>query len=186
MNNDDYIRAATLLNCEPAAIKAVVAVESAGGGYNADGSIKILFEGHWFHRYTKGKFAQSDPDLCYPKWTTKFYGKNYVEENARLARAEKLDQHAAWLSSSWGLFQIMGFNHTLVGFKTVEEYVTAVKSSETAQLEAFCRYVQHSGLADELRDRRWADFARLYNGPEYKKNRYDEKLATAYARFAKE
>ena len=35
-----------------------------------------------------------------------------------------------------------------------------------------------------LRRKQWAKFASLYNGPGYRQNRYDEKLATAYARHA--
>ena len=34
------------------------------------------------------------------------------------------------------------------------------------------------------RDLRWADFARRYNGPRYAENRYDEKMAEAYTRYA--
>jgi hypothetical protein len=53
---------------------------------------------------------------------------------------------------------------------------------EGTHLDAFCEYVRWSGLDDELREHRWGDFAAKYNGPEYRKNRYDEKLAIAYAK----
>ncbi|MNL61260.1 hypothetical protein D3C87_1851660 [compost metagenome] len=36
-----------------------------------------------------------------------------------------------------------------------------------------------------LLGRKWADFARRYNGPAYKENDYDTKLAKAYDHFAK-
>ena len=42
------------------------------------------------------------------------------------------------------------------------------------------------GLSDELRDLRWADFARIYNGASYRLNNYDTKIATAYDKFIKE
>src|SRR5690606_7984441 len=41
-----------------------------------------------------------------------------------------------------------------------------------------------SPLLQPLRRKDWARFARLYNGPGYAQNRYDEKLAQAYARHA--
>jgi hypothetical protein len=56
--------------------------------------------------------------------------------------------------------------------------------SEGAQLQAFVNFVLHEKLDDELRDRRWADFARKYNGPGFKANRYDTKLAAAFERHA--
>lgn len=34
-----------------------------------------------------------------------------------------------------------------------------------------------------LQAKDWAEFARRYNGPAYKENRYDEKLAKAYQKF---
>ena len=36
-----------------------------------------------------------------------------------------------------------------------------------------------------LKAKDWANFARGYNGPAYAKNRYDVKLAAAYAKFSK-
>ena len=39
-------------------------------------------------------------------------------------------------------------------------------------------------LVDPLRSRDWAAFARGYNGPAYAKNRYDQNLAGAYARYS--
>jgi hypothetical protein len=36
-----------------------------------------------------------------------------------------------------------------------------------------------------LQAKNWAEFAKRYNGPAYAQNRYDEKLAKAYAKFAR-
>ena len=36
-----------------------------------------------------------------------------------------------------------------------------------------------------LQKKDWKAFARLYNGPAYAQNRYDEKLSTAYSSFNK-
>jgi len=39
-------------------------------------------------------------------------------------------------------------------------------------------------MAEALRKRNWAAFAKAYNGPGYAKNQYDTKLAASYATFA--
>jgi len=36
-----------------------------------------------------------------------------------------------------------------------------------------------------LQKKDWKAFARLYNGPAYAQNRYDDKLSTAYSSFNK-
>jgi hypothetical protein len=91
---------------------------------------------------------------------------------------------AALKSASWGKFQIIGFNHAAAGFKELQAFVNAMYRSEGAQLDAFVAFVLHEKLDDELRERRWADFARRYNGPGFKANAYDTKLAKAFAHFS--
>lgn len=178
----DFQRAADALGCQVAAIKAVREVEAGGSGFNADDSVKILFEGHHFHRLTGGKFASRRPDLSYPKWTRLFYGTNQVEEHKRFAAAVALDPLAALMSTSFGLFQIMGFNHARCGFMDAADMVKAFSTGEPAQLDGFIEFVRFSGMADELQQKRWADFARLYNGPSYAVNKYDTKMAAAFKR----
>jgi hypothetical protein len=86
---------------------------------------------------------------------------------------------------SWGVFQIMGYHWRELGFPAAEEFQMAMFASEGNQLDAFVRYVQNDpALLKALRAHKWADFARLYNGPAYAENSYDAKLAAAYARFA--
>jgi hypothetical protein len=88
------------------------------------------------------------------------------------------------MSASWGMFQIMGFNFTNCAFKSVDEFVAAMKVDEGAQLDAFCQYLKTVGLDKELREHRWSEFARRYNGADYQVNKYDIKLAKAWARHA--
>lgn len=181
-------RAAKALGCSLPALQAVVEVESAGRGFLSDGRPKILFEGHVFWKYTKGRYESSHPDICYQKWTKEHYvrGPNADVrgdgELIRLTLAMQLNRTAALMSASYGAFQIMGFNFTLCGYTTVGSFYEAMCQSAEKQLGAFCEYIEQTGLADELKDRRWADFARKYNGPAYKKNRYDEKLVAAYTK----
>ncbi len=174
----DFVAAAFALECEVEAVKAVCAVEAPRGGFVDDICI-TLFEGHIFHKYTKGKFDKDQPTLSFPAWTREFYS-NASGERLRLARARILDDTAALMSASWGRFQIMGFNFALCGYKTVHAFCEAMQESEAKQLDAFVEYIKAVSLQDELQEHRWADFARKYNGPAYQKNEYDTKLANAY------
>ena len=171
------------IGCNVACVLAVASVESSGGGFNPDGSPKTLFEGHWFHRYTKGKFAVQAPDLSYPKWTKVHYGKTWQAEQDRLSRAILLDKKSAYLSASWGMFQVMGFNFAICGYKDVDAFVKDMRASADSQLAAFTGYVLHGGLEKFLKVQDWDGFAYHYNGPEYKRNSYAQKLAAAYAKF---
>src|SRR6185503_4730122 len=95
----------------------------------------------------------------------------------------ELNRTAALLSASYGKFQIMGFNFAICHFVTVEEFYEAMQKNEGEHLDAFCNYVRGNALDDELREHRWADFARRYNGPDFRKNKYDKKLAAAYTKY---
>ncbi|MFY8047897.1 MAG: N-acetylmuramidase domain-containing protein, partial [Erythrobacter sp.] len=65
------------------------------------------------------------------------------------------------------------------GFRSV-----AAQDEAREHLDMFVQFILVNDLDDELRDRRWADFARIYNGPGYAANRYDVKMAAAYAKHA--
>lgn len=184
LTHADYVRAAEALGCEVAAIQAVARVESSGGGFFPDGRPKILFEAHVFSRLTKGEFDTSHPHLSSRRWNRALY-RGGIREYDRLEEAKKLAPVEALSSCSWGRFQIMGFNHKAAGFATVHEFVEAMHESEGRHLDAFAAFVVHAGLADELRRRDWAGFARGYNGPAFRENQYDTKIASAYARFSK-
>lgn len=183
MASQDFEAAAARLMCDVGAVKAVVEVESGGRtGFLDDKRPKILFESRWFHKLTDGRFDASHPHLSTPKWVRNYKGG--AGEYERLTEAIALEREAALKSASWGMFQILGVNHGLAGFDTVEEFVEQQCVSEGEHVRAFVNFVIGSKLDDELRDRRWADFAKGYNGPAYRKNRYDEKLAEAYEKHS--
>ncbi len=179
LTEKDFERAADFLDCEVAAVKAVTEVESAGAGFLPSGKPKILFEGHWFYKYTGGKHGVSN--VSYPKWIKKHYAE---DQHARLDKAAKLDRNAALMSASWGIFQIMGGNYRKAGFSTLQAFVNAMYKDEASQLLAFCNFVKNSGLQDELQRKDWVGFAFGYNGAGYKSNNYDTKLAKAYKKYA--
>lgn len=181
-------RLAARLDVELAALRAVAEVESAGSGFlpAPDRRPKVLFEGHVFHRLTAGRYGASHPNLSHPQWDRRKYSGSLAGEWKRLDRAAALDAAAAMQSASWGAFQIMGFNYALCGFDCVGAFVEAQSSGADGQLEAFASFIARPGspLLLPLRRKDWARFARLYNGPGYRQNDYDGKLAAAYARHA--
>ena len=185
VTSEDFQKAADRLGCEVATVRAVTAVESRGAGFDPEGFPRTLFEGHWFYKLTNGKFATTHPTLCYPKWTRQYYGKGWSQEKNRLNAAIALDREAALKSASWGLFQIMGFNHAQCGFDMVQEFVNAMCADEGAQLDAFVSYVITNKLTEHLKAKNWSEFARKYNGPGYRENKYDTKLQEAYTLYAK-
>jgi hypothetical protein len=179
----DIEAAALSLNTEIPVIKAVMEVESRGSGFLPSGKPIILFEGHIFHRYTQGRFSIKYPDISYSVWTKKYYigGEG---EWSRFNKAFSLAPREAMLSTSWGLFQICGFNYRPSGYITVGDFVDAMKISEGEQLRAFITFLRSIGLDDELREKNWAAFALRYNGTGFKKNQYDKKLASAYKKHS--
>ncbi len=186
ITESDYKRVAALLEVETAVVKAVAEVESGGrGGFLSDGRPVILFEGHIFWQQLKHRnmdpqiYMSGNEDIVYPKWTRRHY-LGGAAEYGRLERAVCIQQEAAWASASWGMFQVMGFNAGRCGFVSVEAFVKAMYLSETAQLEAFARFILSRRLDSCLRAHNWAAFAKAYNGPDYLRNRYHTRLEDAY------
>lgn len=186
LKEEDFLRSAASLQVEVATVKAVQEVETGGrGGFFGVGKPAILFEGHifWSQLKKKGKnpedYLSGNEDILYPKWTKAHY-KGGKGEYDRLQRAMEIDPEAAMNSASWGLFQIMGFNHKVCGCDTVQDFVKRMNENEGSQLDLFTSFIKGNSLDCYLREKDWAGFARRYNGPAYAENRYDEKLKAAY------
>jgi hypothetical protein len=156
---------------------AVIAVETSGCGFLPDGRTKILFERHVFSRQTAGRFDARHPDISSPN-PGGYAGD--AGEYARLKRAVALDREAALLATSWGLGQVMGYNAKLAGYPSVGAMVEAFGASESAQVVGMATFIKSQGLAAALEAHDWAKFARGYNGPAYRKNSYDTRLAAHY------
>jgi len=176
------------IGVESAALRAVLAVESSGSGFDKAGRPKALFERHYFYKMLKDDLdalqQAVDAGLAYPKWGEKPYPKGSDAVYAEIEAACGINTNAALLSVSWGLGQIMGNNFKLAGCSTVNQMVEEAMTSEANQLRHMANFIKSAGLLDELQAKNWAGFARGYNGPGYAKNAYDVKLADAYNKFA--
>jgi len=175
----DFQAAAAELRVDIPTIKAVASVESAGAGFDAEGRIILRFEGHEFRKRTAHRFDGTNPEVSYPYAVQK--SKRHGRDAFNIAF--ELDAHAALCSTSWGLFQPMGYNYEEAGFENVDTFVDYLKVSEGNQLLSFVEMVQYRHIDDELQRRDWAGFAKNWNGAGYRINRYDEKLAKAWTRF---
>lgn len=176
----DYQEAAQRLQCEVAVIQAVCAVEAGSDGYLSDGRPKILFEAHYFGKLTNYQYNGLYPNISTSNWDRALYGAAGAHQYDRLTQAIALDESAALRSASWGYFQILGDNFATCNFTSPQEFVASQVVSAKNQLLTFCNFIIANSLADELQDKRWADFARIYNGPGYAQNQYDVKLQQDY------
>ncbi|OOC13100.1 peptidoglycan-binding protein [Dickeya dadantii] len=176
-----YLNAARELNCEVAAIKAIVMTETAlNSAFISPGKPKILYERHYFHRLTQGIYDRSHPDISGSRYTS--YGLE-SQQYERLETAMILDRRAAWMSASWGAFQIMGENYRTAGFDDIESFVSAMRSID-GQVFAFINHVKNTPiLLSALRHKDWVKFARSYNGVSYAEKHYDVKIANNYQRL---
>lgn len=181
LSTDGFDAALGVLGAPHESLWAVLSVETSGCGYLADRRPKILFERHYFHRLTHGRFDRTNPDISAP--TAGGYGEGGAHQYERLAAAIALDRDSALRSASWGIGQIMGANFDAAGFGSAEEMVAAFVTGEDAQLAGMARFMAHEGMKPALSAGKWATLARMYNGKDYAKHRYDEKLGTYYTRF---
>ncbi len=186
LDRNRIARMASLYGLDVASVLAVAEVESGGrSGFQKTGLLTALFEAHIFYRELKK--AGLDPDALivkYPTlisltWNRSLY-KGGDAENSRLAEALNVHE-CAWNCASFGMFQIMGFNHQACGFNTAQEFVDYLKMGQEAHVETFLKFISSdSRKINALKNKDWATFARLYNGPAYAQNKYDVKLAEAY------
>lgn len=186
-----FKQAASILRCDVNVIKAVAHVEAGPrGAFNEDGSPVILFERHKFYQHTKGKYRGYRIDgvsegwglICERDWGG--YGPS-SKQHTRLAAAAALDRDAALKSASYGLFQILGENYAACGYLSVQKFINAMYRDVDDHLHAFVMFIEHDRrLLDAVRTKNWATFARIYNGPSYFKNAYDQKMSSAYKKFA--
>jgi hypothetical protein len=179
----DFEEVAAMLGCEVAAIQAVVQVESgSAGAFGPDGKPIILFEPHIFSRRTNRRFDASHPNVSYRSWDPSKYPRGQAARWAQLREAYALDEENAIASASYGLFQIMGFNHNVCGFPTAKAFVSDMCRSQAQQLKAFALFVRGNNLADELVRKDWEGFAAGYNG-QGQVERYGRLMREAYERL---
>ncbi len=182
-----FAEAAQALGCEVAAVRAVAEVESRGSGFDSQRRPTLLYERHVFARNTapKGKHNAAHPDVSFNKPYAPGTFGNTAQQWIKLGKAYGLDAAAAVKAPSWGMFQILGENHRACGYANAADYARAMTTSQVAHLQAFVAFVRaNPTLLKAIRERNWPAFARAYNGPNYARYQYDQKMAAAYAKHS--
>ncbi|WP_054285651.1 N-acetylmuramidase domain-containing protein [Gulbenkiania mobilis] len=183
----DLQAAADRLGVELACVKAVNEVESRGSGFLDDGRPVILLERHIAYRQAKAADLPVDTmALRYPNLVNPTRG-GYAGGAAEWSRFDNLrsvtSQQIAVEACSWGAFQVMGYHWARLGYPSAQAFRDEMSHSEDRQLDAFIRFIEADpAMLKALKAKKWAEFARLYNGPAYKENLYDAKLGAAFAK----
>lgn len=160
------------------AVKAVCMVEGSGKGFDpVTGKILIQFEPAWYRRIDildgfsgDGVWAQNKVEKQSAEWLA-------------FNDAFRKDADAAMQATSWGMMQVMGFHYKDLGFDSIGAMVDYAKESEANQVDLGMRFIRKSArLNDAIKKKDWATFAYYYNGPKYRENDYDNRLAKEYAR----
>lgn len=155
-------------------LRKVIAVESGGFGFDkTTGKILIQFEPSWFKRR-------------FPKWSNfiGIWATNKVEKQKQeweaFNNAFSKSPTAAMESVSLGLPQIMGFWWKALGFTSVGAFWDYMKDSEINQLKMMVAFIKlNPKMYKAIQSADWETFAKAYNGIQYKKFKYAERLRKA-------
>ncbi len=179
---------------EPAALLALVEVETSGDVFEQDGRTpRLLYERHVAWRQAAKVSARLQAafaavGLAIPKWSRATQYKDQGTSAKRLAligRARGVDEEIANQSASWGVGQTMGFLYPDLGFPNACAMVDHMTGSLAGQIDLMIREIKNKKLIPEINAHRWPVVARRYNGPGYAQNRYDVRMADAYKRWVR-
>ena len=171
------------------ALAAIVEVESGGRLFarvaGRDEPL-IRFEGHYFYRLlpTAKRKRAVVAGLAHRLAGHVRNPSGQVARWKRLRKASEIDRPSALESTSWGVGQVMGAHWRWLDHASVDALVAEARSGASGQIRLMARFIAKAGLKSSLEQHDWAGFAQAYNGPGYRTNRYDSKIAAAFARHA--
>jgi hypothetical protein len=172
------------LRIDPGMAVAVLAIESGGRGFAADGRMILRFENHLFFRqWGSAHVDEFDRHFSFNpqknwlehRWRqftnqpfAEFHGSQDGEWQV-FSFARSLDDTAAKLSISMGGPQIMGFNYAALGYESVHQMYDAFSAGDRQQIVGFFDFMQgpsrDSRRVLALQSGDFTTFAALYNGP---------------------
>ena len=169
---------------DTSAAVAVLCVESRGQGFGSDGRMIIRFENHVFRRqwgkynqdvfnahfqYSSQKAWQNHKFRENPKgrWMP-FHGKQNLEWRV-FEFARNLNEPAAMRAISMGGPQIMGFNHSRIGYDSAKEMFAAFQTDIRYHVLGLFDFIKGPGttspMVEALQRNNFESFASFYNGP---------------------
>ena len=188
----------------PHVAEAILQVESGDKAYASDGRLVIrlelhlfrkylndnnIFNAHFYHDPAQGhldqRWRRSPNDAWQPSHLeSRDFDANQAKEWEVFGFAAKFNREAALLSISMGAAQVMGFNHTRIGYPSAEAMFNAFQRSEAAQIIAFFNYcISDISLFSALQKGDWAEIARRYNGQSSQVDTYVGLMKDAYQRI---
>lgn len=194
ISNKDIIEVALSYNTDFANVNTVYLTESSGSGFGPDGKLKIQFEPSVFSDYCdklgiehtceiigKNSRGLKTYRLTFPGGIVITNGVEGQDAEWKAFRqAREIHVSAAQLSTSWGMGQVMGFNHRIAGFKSVQEMIDTFFKHEKYQLIGMMEFIKSKKILDDLQNRNWRVFAYYYNGEGYEAQGYHIELEKNY------
>lgn len=182
----DIPKVGALVGINEDRMHAIMDVEAGGDGFDSIGRPKMLRETHIFYRelaFSPGKQQLAvSQGLATTHWVRNYPKESYPD----LRRMMAIDEMAALKSCSWGMGQIMGFNHLLAGYDTVSKMVEAFAEDEEHQLAGIVGFIERAGLSPAARaissnPETCRAFGRGYNGEAYASQGYHTRIAGRYS-----
>jgi len=183
------------MGVEKNVFKAVAKVESGGRNsfISKDPQLsKILYERHKAYKHTKkqkGKVKADELQTSNDNLFNKARGgyKGGIKEHERLKDASELldnNRSIPIMSASWGKFQVLGEYYTYL-YDSAEDLEKAQNMCEIQQFRFFRTYLEDvaPSIINAMKAKDWKNIARLYNGPRYYENDYDNKMKKAYEKY---
>ncbi len=157
---------------------AVMSVESGGKGFGNEGNVLIRFENHLFYSFW-GKFNERIYNQHFrfssgERWKNHFFRKdknseweafhgNQAKEWEVLNFARSLDNENALKSASYGLPQVIGSNHKVIGYNSAQEMVDNFSKDIRYHVLGLFDFFNPQ-MIKHLQKKEFTDFARYYNG----------------------
>ena len=144
---------------------AILQKESNANGFDSKESIKKRFEKHIYNGFIK----VVDGAAKHPALPGLDAG--WIRSHSKV--------QLEFLSTSFGIAQIMGYWYQLLNYKSINDMIAAWVASEEIQIRDFCLFcVKYNDgrFLESLKRLEFASIAKQYNGGGYKKNNYDVDL----------
>jgi len=135
--------------------------------------VKVIRTSKLGNRLVAGYDVKSSEGLNRFSDKKRTYAERQMVEWDAINLASQVDQDLAYQSVLFGLGQIMGFNHTIVGYTSAAQMVSSFTESVWSQRLAIISFIENYSTKDgptgktvleALRTRDYDAFARVYNG----------------------
>lgn len=154
------VKIANQYGIDPALFLAFMETETGGRGFDSTtGKLMIQFEPAWFKKRApyapSGLWSLNKVDVQSKEWLA---FNDAFKKNAK----------AAMLSTSIGLFQIMGFNFAQAGFDSVDAMWNDAKKGTESQIRQGANFIKNSpNLLKAMKAKNFHLIATYYNGAGY-------------------